>query len=352
MMIIMRADATQEEVAQILNKVEGMGLKVHLSRGEERIIIGAIGDGRVVERDQFQTLAGVDRVVPISRPYKVASREFSQENTTFPLDGVSIGGKGIVVIAGPCSVESRQQTLEVAHAVKEAGGHALRGGAYKPRTSPYAFQGLGEQGLEILAEAREVTGLPIVTEVMGTEQVDIVASYADVLQIGARNMQNFPLLNAAGASHKPVLLKRGMSATVDELLMAGEYILSNGNRRVILCERGIRTFETSTRNTTDINAIPVIKSLSHLPVVLDPSHSTGNWEYVTAIARAGIAAGADGLIVEVHTHPEVALSDGGQSLKPERFVELINQVRAIAEAVGRTLSVSRHAIPIPPPANR
>jgi 3-deoxy-7-phosphoheptulonate synthase len=291
-------------------------------------------------------LPGVDRVVPISRPYKVASREFSPENTVFPLDGVQVGGPGIVVIAGPCSVESREQTLEIAHAVKEAGAHALRGGAYKPRTSPYAFQGLGEEGLEILAEARQVTGLPVVTEVMSTEQVPIVSSYVDVLQLGARNMQNFALLHAAGESHKPILLKRGMSATVEELLMAAEYILSHGNRRVILCERGIRTFETTTRNTTDINAIPVIKNLSHLPVMLDPSHSTGNWEYVTAIARAGIAAGADGLIVEVHAHPELALSDGGQSLKPERFAEMIRQVKAIAQALGRDLAVSRHAQPV------
>jgi 3-deoxy-7-phosphoheptulonate synthase len=342
MMIIMRADATQEEVSQVIQRVEMHGLRVHLSKGEERVIIGAVGNGRLVDRDQFNILPGVDRVVPISRPYKVASREFSPENTVFPIDGIQVGGPGILIIAGPCSVESREQTLEIAQAVKEAGAHALRGGAYKPRTSPYAFQGLGEAGLEILAEARQVTGLPIVTEVMSTDQVDIVSSYADVLQIGARNMQNFALLHAAGDSHKPVLLKRGMSATVEELLMAAEYVLSHGNRRVILCERGIRTYETSTRNTTDINAIPVIKSLSHLPVMLDPSHSTGNWEYVTAIARAAIAAGADGLIIEVHHHPELALSDGGQSLKPERFAELVHQVRAIAQAIGRDLAVSRY----------
>lgn len=346
MMIIMRADATQEEVSQVIHRVEIAGLRVHLSKGEERVIIGAIGNGRVVDRDQFMLLPGVDRVVPISRPYKVASREFSPENTVFPLDGVQVGGPGIVIIAGPCSVESREQTLEIAHAVKEAGAHALRGGAYKPRTSPYAFQGLGEEGLEILAEARQITGLPVVTEVMSTEQVPIVSSYVDVLQLGARNMQNFALLHAAGESHKPILLKRGMSATVEELLMAAEYILSHGNRRVILCERGIRTFETTTRNTTDINAIPVIKNLSHLPVMLDPSHSTGNWEYVTAIARAGIAAGADGLIVEVHTHPELALSDGGQSLKPERFAEMVRQVKAIAQAIGRDLAVSRTTQPV------
>jgi 3-deoxy-7-phosphoheptulonate synthase len=284
----------------------------------------------------------VDRIVPISRPYKIASREFSPHNTVFPLDGVEIGADGIVIIAGPCAVESRTQTLEIAQAVKEAGAHALRGGAYKPRTSPYTFQGLGEEGLEILAEAREVTGLPIMTEVMAPELVPLVASYADVLQIGARNMQNYALLHAAGESMRPVMVKRGMSATVEELLMAAEYVLSHGNRRVILCERGIRTYETSTRNTTDINAIPVLKALSHLPVVLDPSHSTGNWEYVTAIARAAVAAGADGLIIEVHNHPEQALSDGGQSLKPERFAELVRQARAIAQAIGRDVAVSTH----------
>jgi 3-deoxy-7-phosphoheptulonate synthase len=345
MMIIMRADASQEEVAHVIERVESHGLRVHLSKGEERVIIGAIGDGRSVQRDQFALLPGVDRVVPISRPYKLTSREFSPDNTVFPLDGVHVGGPGIVMIAGPCSVESRQQTLEIALAVKEAGAHALRGGAFKPRTSPYSFQGMGEAGLEILAEVGEMTGLPVVTEVMATEQVDLVAKYSQVLQIGARNMQNFALLHAAGESQHPVLLKRGMSATVEELLMAAEYILSHGNRRVILCERGIRTYETSTRNTTDINAIPVVKSLSHLPIFLDPSHSTGNWEYVTAIARAGVAAGADGLIVEVHNHPEDALSDGSQSLKPERFAELVRQTRAIAQAIGRDVAVSSHAEP-------
>ncbi|GAP08026.1 MAG TPA: 3-deoxy-7-phosphoheptulonate synthase [Anaerolinea thermolimosa] len=346
MMIIMRADATQEEISAVVERVEANGLRAHLSRGEERTIIGAIGDGRPINRDQFLILPGVDRIVPISRPYKIASREFSPHNTVFPLDGVEIGGEGVVIIAGPCSVESREQTLEIAQAVKEAGAHALRGGAYKPRTSPYSFQGLGEKGLEILAEAREVTGLPIVTEVMSPELVPLVARYADVLQIGARNMQNYALLHAAGESMRPVVVKRGMSATVEELLMAAEYVLSHGNRRVILCERGIRTFETSTRNTTDINAVPVLKALSHLPVVLDPSHSTGNWEYVTAIARAAVAAGADGLMVEVHTHPDQALSDGGQSLKPERFAEMVRQVRAIARAIGRDVARSQHTQPV------
>lgn len=342
MMIIMRADATQEQISQVVARIEAVGLHAHLSRGQERTLIGAIGDDRTVDKDLFAVLPGVDRVVPILRPYKLASREFSPENTVFPLDGVSIGGNEIVLIAGPCSVESRTQLMEIAHAVREAGAHALRGGAYKPRTSPYAFQGLGEEGLELLAEAREETGLPVVTEVMAPEMVPLVAKYADVLQIGARNMQNFALLHAAGESQRPVLLKRGMSATIEELLMAAEYILSHGNRRVILCERGIRTFENATRNTTDINAIPVIKALSHLPVILDPSHSTGRWEYVLPIARAAIAAGADGLIVEVHPHPEEALSDGGQSLKPERFVGMVEQVRRIAQAIGRDIAPSPH----------
>jgi 3-deoxy-7-phosphoheptulonate synthase len=340
MMIIMRSDATEEQVSAVVHRVEQNQMRAHLSQGAERTVIGAIGDGRPVNPDQFIFLPGVDRVMPISRPYKLASREFSPENTSFRLNGVSIGGDEVVIMAGPCSVEDRTLLLEIAFAVREAGAHVLRGGAFKPRTSPYSFQGLGEKGLELLAEARELTGLPIVTEVMSPEQVPLVASYAEILQIGARNMQNYSLLHAAGASQHPVLLKRGMSATVEELLMAAEYILSHGNRRVILCERGIRTFETTTRNTTDINAIPVLKSLTHLPVVLDPSHSTGYWNYVTAISRAGIAAGADGLIVEVHPNPDQALSDGGQSLKPERFAELVRQVRAIAQAVGRDVAAS------------
>jgi 3-deoxy-7-phosphoheptulonate synthase len=337
MLIIMHADASEDQINSVVKRVEECGMKAHLSKGEERCIIGAIGDGRPVQKDQFLYLPGVDRIVPITRPYKLASREFQKEDTVFNLDGVTIGTSSIVLIAGPCSVESRSQMLETAFAVKEAGAHALRGGAYKPRTSPYSFQGMGEEGLEILAEARELTGMPIITEVMSPEQVNLVAKYADVLQIGARNMQNYALLHAAGESQHPVLIKRGMMATIEELLMAAEYVLSHDNRRVILCERGIRTFETATRNTTDINAIPVLKNATHLPVILDPSHSTGNWEYVTAIARAAIAAGADGLIVEVHPNPAEAKSDGGQSLKPERFAELVSQIRGIAEAVGRDL---------------
>lgn len=338
MMIIMRTDATEDQIQVVVERVQVNGLRAHLSQGSERTIIGAIGDGRPVSQDQFVHLPGVDRIVPISRPYKLASREFRPQSSSFPIDGVRIGPDEVILIAGPCSVESRNQLIETAFAVKEAGGHALRGGAYKPRTSPYSFQGMGEAGLELLAEARQATGLPIVSEVMAQDQIPLMVRYVDVLQIGARNMQNFSLLHAVGESQHPVLLKRGLMATVEELLMAAEYILSHGNKNVILCERGIRTFETATRNTTDINAIPVLKSLTHLPVILDPSHSTGHWEYVTAIARAGIAAGADGLIVEVHPNPSEAFSDGGQSLKPERFSELVRQCRAVAEAVGRKVA--------------
>ena len=298
-------------------------------------------DTQGVMPEQFMLVPGVSRVMRISRPYKIASRQFIPQDSSFPIDGVRIGEGGIVVIAGPCSVESRAQILETAHAVREAGGHALRGGAYKPRTSPYSFQGLGEEGLELLAEAREQTGLPIVTEVMEPDLVPLVAKYADVLQIGARNMQNYALLHAAGAAMHPVLLKRGMSASIEELLMAAEYILSHGNRRVILCERGIRTFETATRNTTDINAVPVLKSQTHLPVIVDPSHGTGYTQYVTPIARAAVAAGADGIMVEVHPKPESALSDGGQSLRPEQFKDLVGQIQRVAEAVDRSLAVRK-----------
>lgn len=345
MMIIMRTDASPQEIATVVERIETSGLRAHLSQGEERTVIGAVGDGRPVLKDQFLHLPGVDRVIPITRPYKLASREFIPENSLFPLNGVHVGDNGVVLIAGPCSVENRTQLLETAHAVREAGAHALRGGAFKPRTSPYSFQGLGEEGLQLLAEAREATGMPIVTEIMAPEHIPLMTRYADVLQVGARNMQNYALLHAVGESQHPVLLKRGMMASIDEMLMSAEYILSHGNRRVMLCERGIRTFETSTRNTTDINAVPVLKALTHLPVILDPSHSTGHWEYVTAIARAGIAAGADGLIVEVHNNPTEALSDGGQSLKPERFAELVKQARAVAEAVGRVMAPVHNPAP-------
>ena len=335
MMIIMNVEASPAQVEAVVEQIKNNGFKPVVLHGEERKVIAVIGNDPYSTREQFLFMPGVDRVMPISRPYKTASREFKPENTTFSLGDLKIGGEEVIIMAGPCSVESRSQLLETAQAIKEAGGQVLRGGAYKPRTSPYSFQGLGEEGLELLAEARELTGLPVVTEVTSHDLVPLVAKYADILQIGARNMQNFALLNAAGASQHPVLLKRGNSATIDELLMSAEYILSHGNQRVILCERGIRTFETSTRNTTDINAVPVLKSLTHLPVFLDPSHSTGRWEFVVPIARAGIAAGADGLIVEVHQNPEKALSDGAQSLKPERFAQMVRQVRAIALDVER-----------------
>jgi 3-deoxy-7-phosphoheptulonate synthase len=336
MIIVMRHDASAKQIAEVVSKVESRGLRVNISRGEERTIIGVIGDDRPIDGTQFEVLDGVEKTVPILKPFKLASREMHPKDTLVPLDGMKVGGPQIAIIAGPCSVESREQILETAFAVKEAGAVALRGGAYKPRSSPYSFQGMGEKGLELLAEAREATGLPIVTEAMSPEQVPLVARYADVIQIGARNMQNYSLLNSVGECGRTVLLKRGMMSTIEELLMSAEYILAQGNSRVILCERGIRTFEKYTRNTTDINAVPVLKQMTHLPVVLDPSHGTGKWEYVTAVARAGIAAGADGLIVEVHPHPEEALSDGAQSLRPEKFAQMVIEVRRIAEAVGRS----------------
>ena len=335
MIIVMKSGASAKQISAAVSRVEAMGYRVNLSQGEERTIIGVIGDDRPIDRAALELLDGVEKTVPILKPFKVASRDMHPQDTVVALNGVTIGEPQITIMAGPCAVESRSQILETAQAVKEAGAQVLRGGAYKPRTSPYSFQGLGEEGLQLLAEAREATGLPIVTEVMAPEQVPLVAKYADMLQIGARNMQNYALLHAAGEANHPVLLKRGMMSTIEELLMSAEYILSHGNMRVALCERGIRTFERYTRNTTDINAIPVIKQMSHLPVILDPSHGTGKWEYVTAVARAGIAAGADGLIIEVHPHPEEAASDGAQSLKPEKFAQLVREVRAIAEVVGR-----------------
>jgi 3-deoxy-7-phosphoheptulonate synthase len=337
MIIVMQPHASAEQIAYVVSQVEAGGYRVHLSQGEERTIIGVIGDDRPVQSEQFEALDGVEKTVPILKPFKLASREMHPADTLVPLDGIKVGGPRLAVIAGPCSVESRSQILEAALAVKEAGATALRGGAYKPRTSPYSFQGLGEEGLQLLAEARNMTGLPIVTEAMSEDQVGLVARYADVIQIGARNMQNYPLLNTAGRSGRPVLLKRGLMSTIEELLMSAEYILAQGNTRVMLCERGIRTFEKYTRNTTDINAVPVLKRMTHLPVILDPSHSTGKYDYVIAVAKAAVAAGADGLIVEVHPRPEKALSDGAQSLRPEKFAQLVREVRRIAEAVDRTV---------------
>jgi 3-deoxy-7-phosphoheptulonate synthase len=337
MIIVMKHQATPEQIRGVVSQVEVQGFQAHLSQGSERTIIGVVGDDRPLENDLFELLDGVEKVVRILQPFKLASRDFHPDNTVIEVRGVRVGGDSIVVIAGPCAVESRSQLLETAQAVKEAGATMLRGGAYKPRTSPYAFQGLGEDGLELLAEAREVTGLPVVTEVMSPDAVPIVGKYADVFQIGARNMQNYALLHTIGRTRLPVLLKRGLMSTVQEWLMSAEYLLSGGNRQVMLCERGIRTFETATRNTLDINAIPLLKGWTHLPVLGDPSHGTGKWELVRPTARACIAAGADGLIVEVHPHPEVALSDGAQSLKPERFAELMADLRRVAPAVGRSV---------------
>jgi len=333
----MRASASVKEIEHVTSRIDELGFQVHLSQGSERTIIGVIGDERPLDRAMFEVMEGVERTVSILPPYKLASREWRPEGSVITVGDTRIGGSRLAFMAGPCSVESRSQMLEIAYAVKEAGATLLRGGAFKPRSSPYTFQGLGVEGLEILAEAREATGLPIVTEVMAPDKVELVAEYADVLQIGARNMQNYPLLQAVGRTRTPVLLKRGMMSTIEELLMSAEYILAGGNYDVMLCERGIRTFETYTRNTTDINAIPALKHLSHLPVIGDPSHSTGKWPLVIPVARAMVAAGADGLIVEVHNDPEHALSDGAQSLKPERFAQMVHEARRIAEAVGRTV---------------
>ncbi len=335
MIIVMKSRASDEQVNGVLSRIQELGYRTHLSRGEETTIIGVIGDDRPIDREQFELLDGVEKTMPVLKPFKVASRDMHPQDTLVPLNGVQVGGPKIAIIAGPCSVESRSQIIESAFAVKEAGATALRGGAFKPRTSPYSFQGMGEEGLQYLADAREATGLPVVTEAMATEHIPLVAKYADVIQIGARNMQNYPLLNAAGESRTPILLKRGMMSTIEELLMAAEYILAKGNTQVMLCERGIRTFEKYTRNTTDINAVPVLKQMTHLPVILDPSHGTGKWEYVAAVAKAGIAAGADGLIIEVHPDPTKAMSDGAQSLKPEKFAQLVKDIRRVAEAVDR-----------------
>ncbi len=336
MIVVMKKSATDKEIDSVIKRISDMGLQPHVSRGEERTIIGIVGHTQPIDRNVFEMMNGVEKTVPILSPFKLSSRDFKQEDTVIRLNGVKIGGNEIVIIAGPCSVESREQLLETAHAVKEAGATILRGGAFKPRTSPYSFRGLGLKGLELLAEAREETGLYIITEALSAEKVSLVAGYTDIIQIGARNMQNYALLEAVGATNKPVMLKRGMMATMQELLMSAEYILSKGNSQVMLCERGIRTFETYTRNTFDINAIPALKMMSHLPVIADPSHGTGKWELVTPVARAAIAAGADGIIVEVHPRPEEALSDGAQSLKPEKFAALVKEVKAIAEVLGRS----------------
>ncbi len=337
MIIVMKAGASMKETSAVLKAIEDNGLKPHMSKGEETTVIGVIGDERKVDAAHFSTLPGVERVIPILKPFKLASRDFQSKDTVVKVNGVSIGAGHFTVMAGPCAVESLEQTVETAKRVKKAGAVILRGGAFKPRSSPYSFQGLGKKGLEILAAARKETGLAVVTEVMSVEDVPLVGEYADILQVGARNMQNFNLLDACGRQPKPVLLKRGMMSTIEELLLSAEYILSRGNRGVILCERGIRTFEKYTRNTLDISAVPVVKKLSHLPIVLDPSHAAGVRDYVSALAKASVAAGADGMIIEVHPQPEKALCDGQESLTPDEFEALMGEIRPIAKAVGRNL---------------
>lgn len=337
MIVVMKPDATSREISSIIARVQADGYQAHLTEGDQQTIIGLVGESPTpLKEDNYSSMAGVDQVMRVSVPYKLASREYHPQPTFVGLNGSKAGESKVLVIAGPCSVENREQTIEIAHAVKEAGATALRGGAFKPRSSPYSFQGHGEVGLKWLAEAREQTGLPIVTEVMDPGLVEMVCQYADVLQIGARNMQNFTLLHAVGESQQTVLLKRGMANTMEELLMSAEYIMSHGNKRVMICERGIRTFEKYTRNTFDINAIPVLKSRSHLPVIADPSHAVGYSEHVTAIALAATAAGADGLIVEVHPDPASALSDGRQSLNYKQFGQMMESVRRVAAAIGRS----------------
>src|SRR5512140_3439078 len=335
MLVVMKPHATQAEVDAVVEKIRSLGLAAHPIPGAQRVAIGITGNKGGLEPGQFETLPGVAEAIRVSQPFKLVSREVKEEDTVIDVGGVPLGGGSLAIMAGPCSVESKEQLLAAAHAVKAAGARFLRGGAFKPRTSPYEFQGLAEEGLKLLALAREATGLKIVTEVMDVETLPMVADYADVLQIGARNMQNFSLLKQLGGIQRPVLLKRGPSATIKEWLVAAEYVVSRGNYQVALCERGIRTFETMTRNTLDLNAVPVLKGLTHLPVLVDPSHGIGLRNHVAAMARAGVACGADGIIVEVHPHPDRALSDGAQSLTPPQFGELMSQLRVIATAVGR-----------------
>ena len=340
MIVVMKAGSTQKQVDHVIERVREMGLKDHVIVGTERTVVACIGNDRFKDRGALETADGVEKVVPILAPYKMASREVKKERSVVPLihgavKSATIGGTKVGVIAGPCSVENKAQLLEIAHAVREAGAVGLRGGAFKPRTSPYAFQGLAEEGLKYLALAREQTGLAVVTEVMAVEQVALVAQYADVLQVGARNMQNFNLLNAVGEQPKPVLLKRGLSATLEEFLLAAEYIMSRGNPNVMLCERGIRTYEEYVRNTLALAAVPALHRVSHLPVVVDPSQGTGKSALVDAMCRAAVAAGADGLIIEVHNDPEHALTDGAQSITPPMFADMMKSIRRIAAAVDR-----------------
>ena len=338
MIVVMEPRATDEDVQRVLSRIEELGLKAHRSQGVERTIIGVIGDDRIVKREQLALLPHVESVIPILKPYKLASREFRSRDSVVDVGGVRVGGKEVVVMAGPCSVENEEQLMRVATAVRAAGVRLMRGGAYKPRTSPYSFQGLGEDGLKLLAKARKETGLRIVTEVMESCDVETVAGYADLIQVGARNMHNTKLLRSLAKVQKPVLLKRNFAATLNEFLMSAEYLLSGGNEHVILCERGIRTFVDYTRNTLDLSVVPAVKQLSHLPIIVDPSHGTGRHELVIPMSRAAIAAGADGLLVEVHPNPAEAYSDGEQSLTPALFRQLMKEIRPVAAAVGRVVA--------------
>jgi len=338
--IVLRQDATEEDIRRIVKKLESRGLGVHISKGTERTIIGVIGDTSKIadeEEDAVKVMPGVEDVLRILKPYKLASREFKPQDTIIEVGGNPIGGKKIQVIAGPCAVENKTMIVSIADKIKSAGATFLRGGAFKPRTSPYSFQGLGEEALQYMAEARGKTGLPVVTEVMDPRDMEIILKYADIIQIGARNMQNFRLLLEVGTCDKPVLLKRGLSATIKEWLMAAEYVMSKGNQKLILCERGVRTFETATRNTLDLSAIPLLKKLTHLPVIVDPSHGVGKWELVAPMSKGAVAVGADGLMIEVHINPEEALSDGEQSIKPDAFKKLMEELKPIAAAVGREI---------------
>lgn len=337
-MVIMKTGASEDEIQYVIKKIEEIGAKAHLSKGKYKTVIGCIGDREQIVKLPFKAYPGVEDVLPISKPYKLVSREFQVEDSEFDVSGVRIGGSNFTVMAGPCSIESEDQVLKTAKIVKEAGASILRGGAYKPRTSPYSFQGLGEDGLKMMARAREETGLPIVTEVLDTRHVDTVAKYADILQIGARNMQNFNLLTEVGRIKKPVLLKKSFSCTIEEALMAAEYIVKGGNTKVIICERGIRTFESYTRNTLDISAVPLLRNLSHLPVIVDPSHATGRRELIEPLCLAALAAGANGVIVEVHPNPEQALCDGPQSLTTNQFQEMMEQLIALAKFLGQKMS--------------
>lgn len=337
MIIVLKPNTTESQIKHIVTKVKSLGLKPMISRGTERTIIGVIGEEDLLRVQPLEVFPGVEKVMPVLAPYKLVSREFKQTDTVVDAGPVKIGGKKIIVMAGPCAVESYEILLSIAKSAKKSGASILRGGAFKPRTSPYSFQGLGEEGLKFLAEARKKTGLPVITELMDLRELELVERHADIIQIGARNMQNFDLLKEVGRSKKPVLLKRGMAATIKDWLLSAEYILQNGNFNVILCERGIRTFETETRFTQDTAAVPVIKRLSHLPVVVDPSHSAGRWALVPPLAKAAVASGADGLLVEIHSKPEEALCDGPQALLPEKFDKLMKELKKIARAVGRDL---------------